>query len=230
MAKNFGYGFVFLGHGEIDDRRRIGLLFFVTKERKGPIRVRWIRDPKPAFSIPATIGPESGMRLAIIIACKSGWVKPKDLEFGNSVIGAILEGTNDLPFVIGAQSQFDMSAAEIFLETMLATIFTKPLDLAIADARNAIHSLWDETRSVQYSSLDWWIPVLYAKNWDFELAPRFDAVDNMVAQRSFVTGTTEEIDGRFRRAEAKSMLSAIGRRLIETLSGSDGKESKRLVC
>jgi hypothetical protein len=68
----------------------------------------------------------------------------------------------------------DRFAADLFLDRILTGLPTTPLDLAVSDARAAVRGMNYSKPGQEYSSLDWWVPVLYARASGFDLIARAD--------------------------------------------------------
>jgi hypothetical protein len=113
------------------------------------------------------------LRLAFLCACESAWAVT-ETAFENSIAGNLLRGSASLGYVIGAQTPIDRFAADIFLERILARLPTTPLDLAISDARAAVRGMNYSEAGQEYSGLDWWVPVLYARAAGFDVVARSD--------------------------------------------------------
>jgi len=164
--------FAFFGHGDVDDHK-IGQLVFVKKgDRKGITRP-WISDARPSYAINDTIVACPHLRLAFLCACESAWAGTT-IAFENTIAGNLLRGSASLGYVIGAQTPIDRFAADILLERILTRLPTTPLDLAISDARAAVRGMNYSEPGQQYSGLDWWVPVLYARAAGFDLVARAD--------------------------------------------------------
>jgi hypothetical protein len=156
-------GFVFWGHGDIDEQSRHGVLVFL---QRSSLRNMWtyVSDPKHGYQIGLLFNDDSPLRLGYIFACESAaWLDQK-LEFTDSIVGELLKRT-PLAFLVGAQTNLDVYAAEICLNDSMAALSadpTIPLDLAITAGRRGILNI--PAKDMQkYSALDWWVPVTYVK-------------------------------------------------------------------
>jgi hypothetical protein len=164
--------FAFFGHGDIDDHK-IGQLVFVRKGARKGLTWPWVSDARPSYAINDTIVACPHLRLAFLCACESAWAVT-ETAFENSIAGNLLRGSASLGYVIGAQTPIDRFAADIFLERILARLPTTPLDLAISDARAAVRGMNYSEAGQEYSGLDWWVPVLYARAAGFDVVARSD--------------------------------------------------------
>jgi hypothetical protein len=164
--------FAFFGHGDIDENK-IGQLVFVKKgDRKG-ITWPWVSDPRPSYAIKDAIVTCPQLRVAFLCACESAWAETA-IAFENSIAGNLLRSSQSLGYVIGAQTPIDRCAADILLANILTRLPTTPLDLAVSNARIAVRGMNSLEPGQQYSGLDWWVPVLYARAAGFDLVARSD--------------------------------------------------------
>ena len=162
--------FAFFGHGDID-AKKIGQLVFVKEgERKGISRP-WVSDPRPCYAISTTMVACPFLRVVFLCACETAWAETAT-AFENSIAGTLLRNNAYLGYVIGAQTPIDRFAADIFLGSMLTNLLTTPLDIAVSDARAAVQGMSYADPGQQYSSLDWWVPVLYTRAAGFNLIAR----------------------------------------------------------
>jgi hypothetical protein len=167
-------GFVFWGHGDIDDQRH-GVLVFL--QRTAGLRSLWtyISNPKKGHQIGLVITDQSPLRLGYVFACESGAWIDKGLEFTNSIVANLLERT-PLAFIVGAQTKLDVYAAEVCLDASMRALRTNPslpLDLAITAGRRGILNIQARDVTV-FSPLDWWVPVTYVKR---NCLPELEQVD-----------------------------------------------------
>jgi hypothetical protein len=211
--------FAFFGHGDIDDQK-IGQLVFVRRgERKG-ITWPWVSDPRPSYAINNTIAACPHLRIAFLCACESAWAETAT-AFENSIAGYLLRGSASLGYVIGAQTPIDRFAADIFLERILRHLPAAPLDLAISEARAAVHGMNYLDPGQQYSGLDWWVPVLYARAAGFDVIARPDTRSALqppphVSHRAVLgLGATSA-----EPVSPVAMMSEMARRLTALLSGT----------
>jgi len=165
-------GFVFFGHGVMDGQ--YGALMFTRNEWRRLARIP-VGDPKRGNIITDAIGPDNKMLMACLFACESAWAR-EEVTFERSVAGSILVRTW-LPFVIGAQIDFDFAAATEFLDRFLVALEDgSPLDIAMGLGRKAVKALDQKGVGQLYSCLDWWVPVLYARTNNFLILPDKDAL------------------------------------------------------
>jgi hypothetical protein len=167
-------GFIFVGHGDIG-ADNFGRLWFVRQD--GLIVRNWPSDPRPGYIVSADLNHAYKLRLGCLLACDTAWVSD-ELPFENSVVGAILQGT-EIPFVLGTQTPISNYAARVFLEGIVEGLKEKPdLDLAVTRGRNQLYSSEMNVRSQllgkpkvddAFAALDWWVPVLYSKSTFFEV-------------------------------------------------------------
>lgn len=151
-------GIVFFGHGKIVDSK--GTLVFIEEQSSGYFSEN-VDDPKRGESIANAIGPDTNIAHALILACEGAWVHD-GIRFDNTIAGAMLSKTW-LRYVTAAQTPFDLRAMREFLEGAVEGLSEGlPIDLAIANGRMRVHAI-DPTPDSRYSHLDWWVPVLYAR-------------------------------------------------------------------
>jgi hypothetical protein len=111
--------------------------------------------------------------MVFLCACESAWAETAT-AFENSIAGNLLRGSATLGYVIGAQTPIDRFAADLFLERVLASLPTTPLDLAISDARAAVRGMNYAEPGQEHSGMDWWVPVLYSRAAGFDIVARPD--------------------------------------------------------
>lgn len=148
----------FMGHGEVDPVTGTGVLFFA-----GPDGAR----VKVSGETLATVLKDLGnLRLVFLNACESGRT-PEGAEvdpFAGVATALVLGG---LPAVIGMQLPILDDAAILFSRTVYDRLAAgDPLDAAITEGRQALHSTRPET-------VEWAIPVLFTRVADGRIfAPR----------------------------------------------------------
>lgn len=219
-------GFVFLGHGSLDTDKKVGQLVFVRPDDVWTLFKRLRSDPKPAHSVCDALGATRGMRLAFICACESAWVY-NSVDFKNSIVGAILDGTN-LAYVIGAQTRLDITAAEMILEKTLVSLDSLPLDRALTEARKEVRGILPNNGREKFSALDWWVPVLYAKTTNFQMLIKPDELHlPELADANEFTESTVSIDP-LQDIEVRPMVATLFRSLKHNLLGSDREQLERI--
>jgi hypothetical protein len=161
-------GFVFFGHGEVDQTSGtpVGTVVFLQERPITRLLANWDSDPRSAHSMAQALH-DCGMTLAIFCACETAWADDA-LSFENSIVGATLMGSETLAFVLGAQTEIDSFAATVGLSVLIEQVKDEPLDLALTEARRQIFYLQQRPGQL-YSALDWWVPVLYSRTLNLEL-------------------------------------------------------------
>lgn len=209
--------FAFFGHGDIDDKK-IGQLVFVKQgDRKGFTRP-WVSDPRPSWAINDTIVSCPHLRVAFLCACESAWAATA-ADFENSIAGNLLRGSPSLGYVIGAQTPIDRFSADIFLAEILKKLPTTPLDLAISDARAAVRGMNYNDAGQEFSGLDWWVPVLYARAAGFDVVARADIQPDLQSPPPVLNRAVVGMDSTSdERVSTGAMLSDMARRLTALLS------------
>lgn len=155
-------GFVFLGHGDVD-QLKLGNLVFVRMN--GLVFKTPVSDPKPGHIIASDLIGRQRLRLGCLLACESAWVAD-DMPFKNSVVGSLLTGTK-IPFVLGAQTPIGVISAQEFLTGLVVALQEKQaLDFAITRGRKQVRQA-EATAPDSHAALDWWVPVLYSKTTSF---------------------------------------------------------------
>jgi hypothetical protein len=172
MRDDRNAGFVFFGHGDVEEGR--GRLHFVKEERRRLTKVH-VPQPIDIFAITDAIGVGAHTRMACLLACETAWARTQ-VRFSESVVGALMKRTR-LSFVVGAQTPIDYYAAREFLFALLHQLDDgDPLDLAIASARRAVRGIDERQVGRAYSRLDWWVPVVYARTTAFDVLPSREAL------------------------------------------------------
>jgi len=156
-------GFIFWGHGDFDPQTFVGKLVFLRPLSFKNLS-RYESDPRDAFDIALAFEEKNSLRLGYILACESAFWGEGKVNFGYSIVGSLLDRTS-LGFVVGAQTNLDVNAAELCIEASMSAIRADPpfpLDLAITEGRRGIRGIPSKDGQ-KYSALDWWVPVAYAK-------------------------------------------------------------------
>jgi hypothetical protein len=170
-------GFIFFGHGDVGDD--YGRLVFVKQQ--GVIFRTLVSDPRPGYSVGTDLYHRLKLRFGCLLACDTAWISDK-LPFLNSVVGSILDRSK-IPFVLGCQTPIAIGSAQEFLSGMVEALQKKePLDFAITHGRRTVHA---SPPSDTYTSLDWWVPVLYSKSTYFQILPEQPPIVIPAATRGF---------------------------------------------
>jgi hypothetical protein len=152
---------VFFGHGKIVDK--VGALVFTKDEFFGRFK-KPVDDLKQGFAVASAIGVDPAVDIALVLACEGAWMQ-EGMSFENTVAGALLMRTW-LRFVAAAQDRINVNAMLAFFEATISALSENmPPDLAVASGRLAVYNL-DPQSAGSRALLDWWIPVLYAREPD----------------------------------------------------------------
>jgi len=176
-------GFVFLGHGDVDEVENYGVLIFVRWEWGGGLAFRTTAsDPRHGYTVGTDLVNRKRLRFGCLMACETAWIDDK-FPFDRSVVGSILTRTN-IPFVLGAQTPIALYAAREFLSGMVEALHNKePLDFAVNSGRRRVHA--SPSVPGTYTALDWWVPVLYSKTTNFEVVTEGPPIPIPTSTRAF---------------------------------------------
>ena len=156
-------GFVFWGHGDIDPESRFGVLVFERRSFELENMLRFISHPVQAPNL-GLVFDRSPMSVAYVLACESASWGENKIDFASSIVGSLLDRTS-LAFLVGAQTNLDVHAAEACLDASMGKLRADPrlpIDLAITAGRNAIFDI-PAKGPYKRSALDWWVPVSYTR-------------------------------------------------------------------
>ena len=138
----------FMGHGDFDPSSGEGLLFFETEGGKS--------EPTSGRALATKLKDFSGLSLVFLNACNTAQHSRRESHspFAGVATALVLGG---LPAVVAMQAPIADDAAICFSQTLYQRLAKgEPLDLAMTEARQSLHSA-DPT------SAQWATPVLYLR-------------------------------------------------------------------
>jgi hypothetical protein len=182
--KRQAHGIVLHGHGEIDKSEANWFGTFNFQDRGAA-------DPRGARALSQHFTP--AQRTALLLSCESAWIlDPGNLKFEYTVAGGLYHETR-VDFVIAMQNSMDSRAADAFYRRFIDILYDREiyLDTAVREARRAVREITPAKKGTQFSYMDWWIPVVYAKSTFFQLRSNPRAFSTAPSRPSLRTALSE---------------------------------------